>query len=530
LLLVPRRLLLSASRIEPTLSPLRPAGPGLDGRANLHPDARLPGRHAGPRLERPADRRGIIPFPPLPGRRPSAVRGSSGTWPPTSSCWPRSSARSTSASPTGCSASCRSASGSARLSALFLGLGTVLWYTSVIGTTWFWAHVVAVGCADLFSVGLALSVDRSAAEPRPLRETAVAVRRFSWPGRLVVHRRLVALGVIGELLFVLAGAGTPAAALAGVGVLLSLLAALLAVTVAGRPGVLAPIVVLAAAIVGGVPAAILAGAQSPISSPSPTSCLAVAIAALWWFSRRRAGASTRAIDSRAAGLFGPESIQVAAGIMFGLAVTARLTVLFGFPFFVFVGGGRDVAAARSMLAGAGAAVPVVTLLVITYATSGQLFNPAYDYLYQRELVAYGGVQLQLELVDHRHPLHPPEHRDHAVRRCLTSCPHFCARSPFTPASAIPRPARGNAPPADCSTPSCAIAEPAGDRDEHPARLARLPGRPAGLPAGEDPATRSRHGRCGARRRGRRHHQPDAFQPGLGPVRLPVQQRLRSRSR
>ena len=38
-----------------------------------------------------------------------------------------------------------------------------------------------------------------------------------------------------------------------------------------------------------------------------------------------------------------------------------------------------------MLAGAGAAVPIVTLLVITYATSGQLFNPAYDYLYHLEL-------------------------------------------------------------------------------------------------------------------------------------------------
>ena len=34
-----------------------------------------------------------------------------------------------------------------------------------------------------------------------------------------------------------------------------------------------------------------------------------------------------------------ESLQVAAGIMFGLAVTARLTILFGFPFLILVGGG-----------------------------------------------------------------------------------------------------------------------------------------------------------------------------------------------
>jgi hypothetical protein len=44
-----------------------------------------------------------------------------------------------------------------------------------------------------------------------------------------------------------------------------------------------------------------------------------------------------------------------------------------------------------MLAGAGAAVPLVTLLVVTYATSGHLFNPAYDYLYHVELGEYGGV-------------------------------------------------------------------------------------------------------------------------------------------
>jgi hypothetical protein len=269
-----------------------------------------------------------------------------------------------------------------RLSALFLGLGTVLWYTSVIGTTWFWAHVVAVGCL-LFSVGLALSVDRSAAEPRPLRETAVAVRRFSWPGGWSSIAVVVALGVIGELLFVLAGAGTSAAALAGVGVLLSLLAALLAVTVAGRPGVLAPLV-LAAAIVGGVPAAILAGAQSQILIAFADVGLAVAIAALWWFSRRGSGRLDRAIDSLRLAFSAPESIQVAAGIMFGLAVTARLTILFGFPFLMLVGGGGTWLR-RTMLAGAGAAVPLFTLLVITYASSGHLFNPAYDYLYHQEL-------------------------------------------------------------------------------------------------------------------------------------------------
>jgi hypothetical protein len=269
-----------------------------------------------------------------------------------------------------------------RLTALFFGLGTVFWYTSVIGSTWFWAHVVAVGCL-LMSVGLALSVDRKAAEPQPLREVVGAVRRFNWPGGWSSVAVLFALGSIGELLFVLAGAGTSAAALAGVGVLLSVLAALLAVAVAGRPGVLAPFAV-AVAIVGGLPAVILAGAQSQTLIAFLDAGLVLLIAALWWFSRRRDGRLDRAVESLWLALSTPESIQVAAGILFGLAVTARLTILLGFPFLILVGGGGTWLR-RAMLAGAGAAVPLFTLLVITYATSGHLFNPAYDYLYHVEL-------------------------------------------------------------------------------------------------------------------------------------------------
>ncbi len=275
-----------------------------------------------------------------------------------------------------------------RLTALFFGLGTVFWYTSVIGSTWFWAHVVAVGCL-LMSVGLALSVDRKAAEPRPIREAVGAIHRFSWPGGWSSVAVLFALGAVGELLFVLAGAGTSAAALAGVGVLLSVLAALLAVAVAGRPGVLAPFVV-AVAIVGGLPAVILAGAQSQTLIAVVDAALIVLIVALWWFSRRRDGRLDRALESLWLALSTPESVQVAAGILFGLAVTARLTILLGFPFLILVGGGGTWMR-RAMLAGAGAAVPLVTLLVITYATSGHLFNPAYDYLYQHEVDIYAGV-------------------------------------------------------------------------------------------------------------------------------------------
>ena len=269
-----------------------------------------------------------------------------------------------------------------RLTALFFGLGTVFWYTSVIGSTWFWAHVVAVACL-LLSVGLALSVDRKAADPQPLREAVGAARRLNWPGGWSSVAVLFSLGAIGELLFVLAGAGTSAAALAGVGILLSVLAALLAVVVAGRPGVLAPFAV-AVAIVGGLPAVILAGAGSQTLIAVLDVGLVLVIAALWWFGRRREGRLDRAMGSLWLAISTPESIQVAAGVLFGLAVTARLTILLGFPFLILVGGGGTWLR-RTMLAGAGAAVPLFTLLVITYATSGHLFNPAYDYLYHVEL-------------------------------------------------------------------------------------------------------------------------------------------------
>ncbi len=45
---------------------------------------------------------------------------------------------------------------------LFFGFGTVFWYTAQIGTTWYQAHVLAVGLA-LAAVGIALGRDRDAA-------------------------------------------------------------------------------------------------------------------------------------------------------------------------------------------------------------------------------------------------------------------------------------------------------------------------------------------------------------------------------
>ena len=268
------------------------------------------------------------------------------------------------------------------LTSLFLGLGTVLWYTAAIGSTWFWAHVVAVGCL-LLAVGVALSADPDATESEPLKDAAAAVRHFRWPGGWSSVALLCALGTAGELLFVLAGAGTSAAALAAVGVVLGLVAAALAVVVAGRPGVLAPFVA-AVVIVGGLPAVLIASAQSQLAVEVVDVVLVALVVGLWFLSRGRGRALERALSSLGVALSSPESLQVAAGILFGLAVTARLTILLGFPFLILVGGGGTWLR-RAMLAGAGAAVPLVTLLVVTYATSGHLFNPAYDYLYHNEL-------------------------------------------------------------------------------------------------------------------------------------------------
>ena len=44
---------------------------------------------------------------------------------------------------------------------LFFGLGTVFWYTSMLGTTWYFAHVVAVGLT-IVALGVALRRDPDA--------------------------------------------------------------------------------------------------------------------------------------------------------------------------------------------------------------------------------------------------------------------------------------------------------------------------------------------------------------------------------
>jgi hypothetical protein len=79
--------------------------------------------------------------------------------------------------------------------------------------------------------------------------------------------------------------------------------------------------------------------------------------------------------------------QFLAGLLFGLACTARLTVVFAAPFFILVGGGGDWRR-RGWSAGLGAALPILALGLYNLATTGHLFHPAYDYLYALEANGY----------------------------------------------------------------------------------------------------------------------------------------------
>ncbi len=162
---------------------------------------------------------------------------------------------------------------------LFLGLGTVLWYAAELGTTWFLAHVVAVGFS-LLAIGLAIGAD-----PRSARDDDEA--HDDHPDD---------------------------------------------VTVAKPPS---------------------------------------------------GGLSSGPIDGR----------QFLAGLLFGLACTARLTVAFGAPFFVLVGGGGGTIR-RGSSAAIGMALPIGALLLYTLVTTGHLLHPGYELLYRAEAFGYPDLGYQ----------------------------------------------------------------------------------------------------------------------------------------
>jgi hypothetical protein len=167
---------------------------------------------------------------------------------------------------------------------VFLGFGTVFWYAAQIGTTWYQAHVLAVGLA-LAAIGVAIGADRDAAE----REDDL---------------------------------------------------------------------------------------EDDLEEPDED---AVAAA--------HGGLDLRAVV--------PDRRQFAAGLLFGLACASRLTIVFAAPFFLLVGGGGSWRR-RGWSAAIGAGIPLAGLVVYNLVSTGDLFSPAYQHLYQLEAAFYQPLNYHLD--------------------------------------------------------------------------------------------------------------------------------------
>jgi hypothetical protein len=169
---------------------------------------------------------------------------------------------------------------------LFFAFGTVFWYSAQLATTWYQAHILAVGLA-LLAVGIALGAD-------PL----AAVDEDDLPDE---EGDLVADG--------------------------------------GSAGVVA----------------------------------------------RTTGPVRSGLDTR----------QFLAGLLFGLACTSRLTMVFAAPFFLLVGGGGSWRR-RGLSAGVGAAIPIGALLLYTLVSTGHFVHPGYQYLYELEAGFYTNLGYHLD--------------------------------------------------------------------------------------------------------------------------------------
>ena len=105
-----------------------------------------------------------------------------------------------------------------------------------------------------------------------------------------------------------------------------------------------------------------------------------------------AGAVARASALARSGL---DPRQFLAGLLFGLACTSRLTMLFAAPFFLLVGGGGSWQR-RGLSAGVGAAIPVGALLLYNFVSTGAFFHPGYQYLYELEAGFYTNLGYNLD--------------------------------------------------------------------------------------------------------------------------------------
>ena len=190
---------------------------------------------------------------------------------------------------------------------VFLGFGTVLWYAAQIGTTWYQAHVLAVGLA-LAAIGLALGGDRNAARSEDDLADERELEQKELEQRELDQRS------------------------------------------AGQPS------------------------RQPSGSGGETSA--------GWPRFRLADLV-------------PEPRQFVAGILFGLACTSRLTVAFAAPFFLLVGPGGSWKK-RGWSAALGAGIPIGLLVVYNVVSTGHVFHPGYQYLYELEAGFYKALNYNLD--------------------------------------------------------------------------------------------------------------------------------------
>ena len=450
----------------------------------------VPRRRADPRRRRrrrPAG--GIIPFPPLPGLGPAAVRRrlAPGHQPAAAGRGLRRDRRR--ASPTGCSATCRSGtrvrradlalprprhrrSGTPRPSAR-RGSGPTSWPS-------------AVCCC---SVGLALSADRDAAEPVPRRATSSRASGGR-AGRAAGSPRSCwsPSAPLGDAALPAGGSGAPAGA-AGRGrraAAASSPSRWRSSWPAGRaswrrsrspwPS---------SAAFRGVPARGRCG--RPASSGHRASWSSLAAPGLWRWSRREGGAARPGSGRRSARPGrAPRRSRSRPASSSAWPCTARLTILVGFPFLMLVGGGGTLAAARPAgRRGGGRSAADAARRTPTPPAATSSTRPTTTSTASRL-----GLPLQLprRLVDQGHPLHPAEparsccsaRRDHARR--LRHLPIGPAGTALCAAGNRPRALRPGLPAGHAGR----------DRHQHPPDEPGLPARPARLAA--DPAPRARSGR------------------------------------
>ena len=179
-------------------------------------------------------------------------------------------------------------------------------------------------------------------------------------------------------------------------------------------------------------------------------------------------ASSIAADARRPRLASASTLidgrQFLAGCCSALAATARLTVALRAPFLVFVGGGGSWLR-RALSAGIGRGHAARGPRRLQRATTGHLFHPAYEYLYQLEalrLPASSATTLDWAIEDPA--LHPPEPGDRLLGMPDRSSPP--CEPPAVPLAVFDRRA-------------CPVLRCPGDcRDE---RAADQPGLPAGHP-------------------------------------------------